>query len=129
MTLEQGKIMDKQEINNAISEHAMWKLNLQALIKNGKFDAPVEACTDSECDFGKWFYGASITTKQRASAHYKQVKQLHGEFHQVAAEVARLALNGEKEEAEKLMGFEGAYTAVSNRLIEALVKWKENFSR
>lgn len=121
--------MERQEINNAISEHAMWKLNLQALIKSGKFDAPVGECKDSECDFGKWFYGATITPRQKASPHYKQVKQLHAQFHQVAAEVARLALDGEKEEAEKLMSFEGEYTTISNSLIEALTKWKENFVR
>ena len=118
--------MDKQEINNAISEHAMWKLNLQALVQRGKLDIPVEGAKDTECDFGKWFYGQSITPRQRSSAHYKRVKQLHIVFHEVAAKVASLASDGEKEEAERLMGFEGEFTSISNELMEALNKWKDS---
>lgn len=118
--------MDKQEINNAISEHAMWKLNLQALVKRGKLDTPVEEAKDTECEFGKWFYGSSITPRQRSSAHYKRVKQLHIVFHEVAAKVANCASKGEIEEAERLMGFEGEFTAVSNELMEALNKWKDS---
>lgn len=121
--------MDKQEINNAISEHAMWKLNLHTLIQKGTFNAPVTEVKDDECEFGKWFYGPTITPRQRASAHYKQVKQLHTEFHRVAGEVATLVSEGKKEEAEQIMGFEGEFSAISNKLIEALVKWKENYGR
>jgi len=118
--------MEKQEINNAISEHAMWKLNLQALIRRGKLELPVRQAKDNECEFGKWFYGPSIIPRQRSSAHYKRVKQLHILFHEVAAKVAELASRGEKEEAERLMGFDGEYTAISNELMEALGRWKES---
>lgn len=116
--------MEKQEINNAISEHAMWKMNLKALISRGKLDTPIEEVKDTECAFGKWFYG-SINPRHRVSAHYQRVKELHAEFHQVAAQVANLASQGKKEEAEKMMDFDGEYTVVSNRLMEALIKWKE----
>ena len=118
--------MDKQEINNAISEHAMWKLTLQALVQRGKLDIPLKEAKDTECEFGKWFYGPSITPRQRSSAHYKRVKQLHIVFHEVAAKVANCASKGEIEEAERLMGFEGEFTAVSNELMEALNKWKDS---
>lgn len=107
----------------------MWKLNLHTLVQKGKFEAPVTEVKDNECEFGKWFYGPTITAKHKTSPHYKQVKQLHLEFHDVAARVVNLATEGNKEEAERLMSFDGEFTVISNKLIEALVKWKENFIR
>ncbi|HBA87781.1 MAG TPA: hypothetical protein DCZ75_07250 [Geobacter sp.] len=117
--------MDKQEINNAITEHAMWKFDLNLLVQGGTA-VPAGGITESECRFGKWLEGVTSVGRQKSSLHYRKVKQLHAEFHRVAAKVAQLAAQGKKGEAESMMGFGGELAEVSGRLTEALNRWKES---
>ena len=116
--------MDKQEINNAITEHAIWKYSLNNIIRTGKLETSIEGY--KECAFGKWFYGPTILAGEKSSMHFKKVEELHIELHEIAAKIANLASNGEKEEAEKLLGFEGEFDTTSCRLIEAMMKWKND---
>lgn len=119
--------MDKQEISNSISEHAIWKLNLNSMIHTGKLDIPIEKIGDDKaCAFGKWFSEPAAAAELKSSEHYKKVKKLHAEFHKIAAKVADLASKGEKAEAEKLMEFGGEFAAISSKLTEAMLKWKDS---
>ena len=80
---------------------------------------------DNQCVFGKWLYGPTHTAAEKASSHYKAVKDLHGEFHKTAARVAELALSGKKAEAEAMMALGGQYAAVSGNLTQAMMAWKK----
>ena len=118
--------MEKQEINNAISEHALYKYKLNELIQKGKLDNPKAPCTDRDCAFGKWFFGGGVPPRYRSSAFYQDVKELHSEFHTVACNVAGLATGGDRETAEKMMDLDGEFSQASNKLMAALIKWRDN---
>lgn len=119
--------MNKQEINHAISEHALWKFNLNNLISKGKLETPMSVIkAQKECDFGKWLEGPDVVPRLKSSVHHKEVKKLHAEFHEIAAKVVSLVSKGKKTEAEKLMEPEGEFTERSRDLIEAMTKWKDS---
>ncbi|MDI6743656.1 MAG: CZB domain-containing protein, partial [Smithella sp.] len=109
-----------EELDKAIGAHGMWKTRLKMAIEAGKTDTPVETIRqDNQCVFGKWLYGNTLTSVEKASQHYKTVKELHAEFHKTAARVAELALSGKKAEAETMMALSGEYAAISGKLTQA----------
>jgi hypothetical protein len=119
-------VADIQEIDKAIGAHGMWKTRLKMAIDTGKVDAPLDVIrTDNQCAFGKWLYGTTLSAADKTSPDYQAVKTLHAEFHKTAANVAELASSGKKAEAEKLMGFTGAFTLVSGKLTAAMMEWKK----
>ncbi len=117
---------DLQEIDKAIGAHGMWKTRLKMAIDTGKVDTPVETIRmDNQCVFGKWLYGTTLSSADKSSSDYKNIKTLHAEFHKTAASVAELVLSGKKTEAEKLMSFSGAFTLASTNLTAAMMEWKK----
>jgi ubiquitin len=95
-------------------------------IESSKIDTPVETIRrDDQCEFGKWLHGATLTTSDKATAHYKTVTDLHAQFHKTAARVVELALTGRKSEAETMMILGGEYAVISARLTQAMLNWKE----
>lgn len=118
-----------REIDKAIGAHGMWKHRLKMAIETGEVDTPVETIhTDNHCDFGKWLDGPTLTLTDKTSKHFKTVKELHEEFHETAARVAKLAVSGNEAEAEKMMAFGGEYSAISAKLTAAMMEWKKSFS-
>ena len=117
------------EIDKAIGSHGLWKGRIRTLIESGKSDIPVEtaALTDA-CDFGKWLSGPKLSARDKASAHYTKVNELHTRFHKVAAAAIGLALAGKKAEAEKMVAVNGAFTALSAELTTAMLEWRKSLS-
>jgi hypothetical protein len=116
------------EIKKAIGAHGTWKLKLRTAISLGRSDAePTQVQCDNLCDFGKWLYGPTIDEVTRAGMPYQVVKRLHAEFHECAAKVLKLALDGQKDAAEALMVSE--YNERSDKLIRALTKWRTELTR
>lgn len=114
-----------EELDKAIGAHGMWKTRLKVVIDTGKSDVSVETIRqDNQCAFGKWLYGNTHTAVDKASSHYKKVKELHAQFHVTAARVAELALKGKKAEAEAMMASGGEYSAISANLTRAMMEWK-----
>jgi methyl-accepting chemotaxis protein len=114
-----------EEIDKAIGAHGLWKTRLKTAIDSGKSEMPVETIReDNQCAFGKWLYGPSLTSADKASSHYKTVKDLHAEFHKTAAHVTELAVSGKKADAQSMMSLNGAYAAVSGKLTQAMLEWK-----
>jgi len=114
----------QDEISKAIGAHALWKKRLISAIDTGESDfAPEKVCTDNQCEFGKWLYGATITAADKTGGDYDNVRKLHAEFHKIAADVLRLALSGKKAEARKLIDEGSRYAALSIELTRALLKW------
>jgi Chemoreceptor zinc-binding domain len=115
-----------EEIDKAIGAHGMWKTRLKLAVDTGKTDTPVETIgQDNQCAFGKWLYGPTLTSMDKASSDYKTVKNLHAEFHKTAARVVTLVLDGKKEEAEKMMELGGEYASISGKLTRAMMEWKK----
>lgn len=112
----------KDQIQAAIGAHGLWKGRLAGAIQAGKCDCDVhKAERDDQCDFGKWLHG-SIDAASKAMPDYAKVKEQHARFHKEAAKVLRMALAGQKEEAQKAMLAD--YAKVSAELVKLLADWK-----
>jgi chemoreceptor zinc-binding protein len=120
-------MLNLDAIQKAIAAHTGWKARLRTAVSTGKFEvatATVEA--DNQCDFGKWLYGSELSATEKATDHFRSVKQLHAQFHREAATVVSLATSGQKDKAEAAIGLEGSYSKASRALTEAMVKWRES---
>jgi methyl-accepting chemotaxis protein len=118
---------DKAAISDAIGAHGMWKGRLKLAIESGKSELPVESIrTDNHCVFGQWLHGSTLTSADKASPHFKTVRDRHAEFHRTAARVVELAMSGDKTEASKMMSFNGEFTAISAKLTAAMMEWKKS---
>jgi methyl-accepting chemotaxis protein len=114
----------QQTLQDAVSAHSAWNSRLRAAIESGKLDMPVgKIQVDDQCQFGKWLHGAQLSPAEKATAHYRSVKELHRQFHEEAAKVAQFAISHQKLAAEKEMGPAGEYTRISSALIDAMKKW------
>ena len=119
-------MIDSKEIDNAIGAHGAWKARLKTAVDTGQLEVPVATIsTDNQCAFGKWLYGSTLTSEDKSSTQYAEIKRLHAEFHKAAAQVAQLAMSGGKAEARKMMDQSGAYSAISGKLSMALMNWKK----
>jgi hypothetical protein len=114
-----------EEIDKAIGAHALWKSRLKMTIESGRIDMPVDGIRrDDQCDFGKWLRGSALSAPDKATTDYRNVIDLHGQFHLIAARVVELALSGRKAEAETMMILGGEYASISARLTDAMLNWK-----
>jgi methyl-accepting chemotaxis protein len=112
----------KAEITAAINAHGAWKEKLKAAIETGKSESiPDSVAPDSNCAFGKWLY--SLNGAEIQSENYTEVKDLHAQFHKAAANVLKIALSGQKEEATKQMDLGSDYVKASSNLILAMGRW------
>lgn len=118
------------EIAAAISAHALWKARLRQWVTTGHVDPSAASNTaDRTCDFGMWLQSTAFTASGVENIHYATVKEKHVAFHKVAARVARFAMLGQTDEAERMLAFGGEYSVASAQLTAALLEWKAALSR
>ena len=117
-----------EEIQKAIASHEQWKIDLKSAIDTGKstFD-PAIVDRDDRCFFGQWLYGASLPDEAKKQEIYKEVRQLHEDFHHVASRILSLGLKGDKEAA--LRQLDGNYRAISEMMIATMHEWIEDLER
>jgi len=114
----------KDEIDKAVSAHGMWKHKLRSAIESGESESTADKVSvDTNCSFGKWLY-KRIDPSAKGSLYYTEVLQLHAEFHLAAGEILRLALLGEKDEANRLMGLTGDFAQKSGYLTKKMKEWQ-----
>ena len=114
------------EIKSAIGLHGQWKSRLDAAIATGTSEFSVSVVRqDNQCVFGKWLYGPAWAGEIRNSQHYKDVRELHRQFHCVAADVLALALAGKKSEAIQAMHAQSEFAQCSAKLTKAMMAWLE----
>ncbi len=103
--------MDWMEI---IRAHVMWKQRLVSLLAGESAEAldPDTIRLDNRCALGQWIYGegASMSHLPR----YGEVRELHAQFHQYAADVVSLYQQGQADKAQQLLS--GDYTKLSEKL-------------
>ncbi len=118
--------MDKiAQIEEALGKHALWMSKLRQAVLDAPRGIDLEAIgADDRCDFGRWLYGASWSSDERASRFYQEVRRVHADFHRVAAEVVELAVSGRTTEAFGVLY--GEYVTTSGRLAIALRAWQED---
>jgi len=116
--------MIKEKIDSAIVAHSQWKGRIRDAIATGKSDFdPLTVAMDNQCDFGKWLY--SLDSAMTSDPHFQTVKEDHALFHQEAARILKLALNGNKTEAEKGIELGSPFASASSKCIMALSDWKK----
>jgi hypothetical protein len=114
----------KEEIKDAVGAHGVWKRKLKGAITTGNVEVEIaDLQADKQCSFGKWLYGPTIIEKEKKSEHYHNVQKLHAAFHEKAAEVARLAIAGERTHAMKMLDQNGEFTAASAELTTSMMAW------
>lgn len=113
----------KESIQAAILAHGMWKSHLAMAIGSGqsKF-AVADAKKDDGCQFGKWLLGDPALKR---SPRFAEVRALHASFHQEAAKVLALALEGKKDEARAAMASGSGFETTSSSLTKLLLTWKK----
>ncbi|NVO11408.1 MAG: CZB domain-containing protein [Bacteroidales bacterium] len=114
-----------EELDKAIGAHGLWKSRLKSAIESGKIDVDIATIRiDNQCAFGRWLYGSTLSSVDKSSSHYKTVKELHTEFHIIAARVAEMAISGKKIGAEMMIASGGDYAKISSKLTQAMMDWK-----
>lgn len=108
--------MDWMEI---IGAHVMWKQRLTSFLAGESTESldPETIRLDERCALGKWLYGEG--TAMSELPRYEEVRGLHAQFHQYAADVVNLHLAGNTAEAEKLL--QGDYSRLSERLKHRII--------
>jgi purine-binding chemotaxis protein CheW len=113
----------QNQISAAITAHNRWKENLQRAIETGASQyQPSVVKQDNQCDFGKWLY-EGISPDLRDSARFHAICQQHAKFHQEAAAVLALALQGRKEDAVKASAPGSQFQEISSALRLDLISW------
>jgi len=113
----------ESQIASAIAAHGTWKIRLQTAMEKGTDDlSPSAIENDDNCAFGKWLRNSA--TQLKASPHYAKCKELHRQFHIVAAKVLTLALRSNKTEAMHATDLRGELTHVSSALAHAMLELK-----
>ena len=113
------------EIDKAIAAHGMWKQKLRKAIDTGECEStPDKVKMDNNCAFGKWLH-ERIDPSAKSSSYYNEVIDLHAKFHQEAGTILELALNGNPEEANRLLGIGGNFAKYSGALTRKMKDWQE----
>lgn len=99
--------------------HSQWKQRLRSAIETGKSEfSPEVVCTDNSCELGKWLHG--LAPRQKTSPQWKKLQALHAEFHLETARVLKLALAGERNDAEKGIVLGSDFSRLSASLADLL---------
>jgi hypothetical protein len=102
-----------------IGAHVMWKQRLTAFLSGSSTENldPDAIRLDDRCALGKWIYGDGKAMSELP--RYEEVRGLHAQFHQNAAQIVSLHLAGNTAEAEKLLN--GDYSKLSEKLKHRLI--------
>lgn len=111
----------EDQIRNGIGVHGMWKQQLEYAIEGDQLPLSVDDIQrDDCCELGQWLNGDEIPPQVKSSQHYQTVRELHADFHRVAATVARLSQT-DKLSAKSVM--EGDFKSASLKLTTHMMKW------
>lgn len=103
----------------AIEAHTNWKIRLRKHLDGTSFENldPDVVCKDDQCILGQWIYGDGKHYQDMSG--YQDLRQVHADFHQCAADIIRKTDNGQKEEAESIFGLK--YNKLSRAITKLLV--------
>ncbi len=114
----------KETISKAIAVHVDWKRKLDLAIETGQSEStPERVRKDYNCSFGKWLHHR-IDPAAKDSPHYKDILELHADFHREAGHVLELALKGDKAAARELVASGSTFQKVSGELTRKMLIWK-----
>ncbi len=109
-------------LNTAITAHARWKDELRQAIDHGELPDPLAVRADDRCDLGKWIHGEG--TSYQTLHEYQNLKSAHAQFHDAAAHVVEMIMNGHKADA----GIDlesGTFAAATVKVINAISRLRQ----
>jgi len=103
----------------ALEAHTNWKIRLRKHLDGTSEEVldPDVVCKDNQCTLGQWIYGEGANYQDIES--YAQLKQVHADFHQCAADIIRKKDSGAIAEAETQ--FSTTYNTLSRAITKILV--------
>ncbi|HEY0635544.1 MAG TPA: CZB domain-containing protein [Gammaproteobacteria bacterium] len=104
----------------AINAHVAWKMRLQQHIKGEsaeRLDAAIVG-RDDLCALGKWLH--AHREQHNDMAQFRQVVELHADFHRCAAEIIDTVNRGKRQEAEHKLHHD--YAHLSQMIVKSLNK-------
>jgi hypothetical protein len=109
--------MKEEELNQAITVHSHWKYRLQQAIKTGKCAFTVNEVKNAHlCDLGKWLDSPA----GRTLPNHIEIAKIHQAFHEEAAYILALALEGKVAEAETRMQLGSHFGQLTAQLVNQL---------
>lgn len=116
----------EENIDRAIVAHNLWKARFKEAISTGNINFSVDFVkSDRNCDFGKWIYSINLINCE----HWRKVVDLHSKFHQTAAKVLELIIQGKTKEAEEMLSLSGEFSQISANLTRSMLSWKNSLSK
>jgi hypothetical protein len=119
-----GRLKKQNEGTDICCAHCPYSLETEAC-SSDRFrfidPPPSVIAEDNLCVFGKWLYGEEIPVHVKQSSEYEEVRQIHAQFHKFTAQIAMLAMVGEKEKARLMLEDGSEYLKLSDRLRSALI--------
>jgi methyl-accepting chemotaxis protein len=109
--------------DDAILVHIKWKVRLRQFIDGtGKEKlSSTSVDRDDACELGKWLLDEGMQYKD--SAHYESLCSHHTEFHHIASAIIKMAEDGNKDGATKMISDE--FSKSSKATVTAIMKVKK----
>lgn len=109
--------MDSEKIKDLIWAHSLWKQQLRKAIESGRSRVSVEdAGNDKKCALGKWI----LSEEAQVLPNYAELVEIHHHFHQQAAQILQLAIEGKRHEALNAMAMGSYFSKLTSQLVNAL---------
>jgi len=110
------------DFDQIIHNHSHWKHLLKNAIESGQSEFTVVNARDAhQCAFGKWLYSPD----GKSLPHYSKVVELHQRFHEEAAHVLELALQGQSYQASEKLKFGSPFGQATANLVNELSEIRE----
>jgi len=111
------------DFDKMIQSHSRWKFHLKDVIEHGKSDLVIADVRNSHlCLFGQWLDSA----EGRKLPYYKELVELHREFHNEAANILQMAVNAQKEMALEKMKLGSRFNQIAAKLIDKIADIKRD---
>ena len=111
-----GSGQQQLDVLEALLSHVRWKKRLSGYIEGDGEEVldPDTLNSDSHCSLGQWLHGYG-DHRYGDNVRFKELKDLHTEFHHRAAEIVRVVHQGEAERARTLLEH-GDFSRVARRI-------------
>ena len=115
--------MNRDEINDVIWAHSQWKYNLRKAIdmQSSHFNV-ADVGNDKKCAFGKWL----MSVEAHHLENHKKLVELHHDFHQQAAQILQIALDGHQHKAHEAIALGSSFNRLTAELVNMISALSEH---
>jgi len=113
---------DSRFFDNQIEQHIYWKIKVESFFSNPAKDLvlPSLISDDHHCQLGYWINSVE-SNNYKELTHFKNLREIHSEFHHTAEKVMQLIMEGKVDQAEKLKHL---FFSQSDQIVDSLNKLK-----